>query len=269
MIKKAIIPAAGYGTRCLPISKVVPKELFPIGNKPAIDYIVEEAISSGIEEILIIVSRSKNLIFDYFDRSIELETFLQQKNKIHLLDKIKIPDIHIQYIRQPFAKGLGDAIKLGKRFIQNEPFAVLLPDEIILNNRIPALKQLTTVYEKHKKSVLGLYEVNPKQLSNYGIVKTNKIEPDLFKVTHIVEKPTHNPPSNLAVIGRYIFTPSIFSYLENINTGVDGEIQLTDAINELRKSETCIGKLITAERFDIGRKEEYLKAITYLKDIEE
>ncbi|MDP5276417.1 UTP--glucose-1-phosphate uridylyltransferase [Chengkuizengella axinellae] len=269
MIKKAIIPAAGYGTRSLPISKVVPKELFPIGNRPAIDYIVEEAIQSGIEEILIIVSRSKNLIFDYFDRSIELETVLKQKQKEHLLDKIKVPDVHIQYIRQPFASGLGDAIRLGKKFIHNEAFAVLLPDEIILNQMKPALKQLIEVYKNYKKSVLGLYEVKKDQLSNYGVVKPIKVEHELFKVAHIVEKPTHHPPSNLAVIGRYIFTPQIFSYLEEISSGVDGEIQLTDAINELRKTETCFGKLITAKRFDIGRKEEYLKAITYLNDIEE
>lgn len=265
MIKKAIIPAAGYGTRGLPITKVVPKELFPIGVKPAIHYVVEEALASGIEEILFIVSQSKNLIADYFDRSLELEAFLEKKQSTHLLEKNKIPDIHIQYIRQPYAKGLGDAILLGKNFVGNEPFAVLLPDEIIFDKETTGLNQLIKVYEKHKKSVLGLYEVEKHLLSNYGVVKSEKIKNEISKVISIVEKPAKNPPSNLAVIGRYVFNPEIFSYLEGITPGVGYEIQLTDAINEMMKTENFFGTTILGKRFDISRFEEFLAANQYIQ----
>ncbi|MFJ5623715.1 UTP--glucose-1-phosphate uridylyltransferase [Peribacillus loiseleuriae] len=265
MIKKAIIPAAGYGTRGLPITKVVPKELFPIGVKPAIHYVVEEALASGIEEILFIVSQSKNLIADYFDRSLELEAFLEKKQSTHLLEKNKIPDIHIQYIRQPYAKGLGDAILLGKNFVGNEPFAVLLPDEIIFDKETTGLNQLIKVYEKHKKSVLGLYEVEKHLLSNYGVVKSKKIKNEISKVISIVEKPAKNPPSNLAVIGRYVFNPEIFSYLERITPGVGYEIQLTDAINEMMETENFFGTTILGKRFDISRFEEFLAANQYIQ----
>ncbi|MBA9027002.1 MULTISPECIES: UTP--glucose-1-phosphate uridylyltransferase [Bacillaceae] len=265
MIKKAIIPAAGYGTRGLPITKVVPKELFPIGVKPAIHYVVEEALASGIEEILFVVSQSKNLIANYFDRSLELEAFLEKKQSTHLLEKNKIPDIHIQYIRQPYARGLGDAILLGKNFVGNDPFAVLLPDEVIFNNKTNGLKQLIKVYEKQKKSVLGLYEVEKHLLSNYGVVESRKIEKKISKIVNIVEKPQKNPPSNLAVIGRYIFNPSIFSYIEGLTPGVGKEIQLTDAINEMMKAESFFGTTIVGDRFDISRFEEFLAANQYIQ----
>jgi UTP--glucose-1-phosphate uridylyltransferase len=268
MIKKAIIPAAGYGTRSLPITKVVPKELFPIGVKPAIHYVIEEAIASGIEEILIVVSRSKNLIVDYFDRSLELEAYLEKKQKSHLLEKYKIPNIQIQFTRQPYARGLGDAILLGKNFVGNEPFAVLLPDEVIFDKDKAGLDQLVKVYEKNKKSVLGLYEVEKHMLSNYGVVELDELENNVGKVINIVEKP-NNPPSNLAVIGRYVFNPIIFSCLEKVKPGVGGEIQLTDAIYEMLKLENCYGKRIHGNRFDISRFEEYIAANQMIQQIEE
>lgn len=265
MIKKAIIPAAGYGTRSLPITKVVPKELFPIGVKPAIHYVVEEAMASGIEEILIVVSRSKNLIVDYFDRSLELEAFLEQKRKTHLLEKLQFPNIHIQYTRQTYARGLGDAILLGKQFVGNEPFAVLLPDEVIFDKEKAGIEQLVKVYEKYKKSVLGLFKVEKQLLSNYGVVEYKKLEEDIGKIVSIVEKPANNPPSNFAVIGRYVFNPLIFSYLEKMKPGVGDEIQITDAINEMLRSENYYGVTINGNRFDISRFEEYMAANQYIQ----
>lgn len=265
MVKKAIIPAAGYGTRNLPITKVVPKELFPIGNKPAINYVVEEAMAAGIEEILIVVSRSKNLIADYFDRSLELEAYLERKQKTKLLDKIKIPKIQIQYTRQPYAKGLGDAILLGKNFVGNEPFAVLLPDEVIFEKETDGLIQLTKLYDENKSSVLGLYKVEKQLLSSYGVVEWENLKKDIVEITSIVEKPVNNPPSDMAVIGRYVFNPSIFSCLEKTKPGVGGEIQLTDAINEMIKSEKIYGVTIHGNRFDISRFEEYLAANQYIQ----
>ncbi|MFB5933149.1 UTP--glucose-1-phosphate uridylyltransferase [Peribacillus frigoritolerans] len=249
------------------MTKVVPKELFPIGVKPAIHYVLEEAMASGIEEILIVVSRSKNLIVDYFDRSLELEAFLKKKQKTHLLEKNKIPNIHIQDTRQP--RGLGDAILLGKNFVGNEPFAVLLPDEVIFEKKTAGLGQLIKVYERHKKSVLGLYEVENQLLSNYGVVEWQKLEKDIGKVFSIVEKPSNNPPSNLAVIGRYVFNPLIFSYLEKIKPGVGDEIQLTDAINEMLKSENSYGVTIHGNRFDISRFEEYMAANQFIQPFNE
>ena len=258
MVTKAIIPAAGYGTRSLPITKVIPKEMFPVGLKPAIEYVVEEAVSSGIEQILMIVSRSKNLIVDYFDQSLELEMFLERSNKTSLLNRMKLPNIQILYTRQPFAKGLGDAIRLGKNFIGNDPFAVLLPDDIILSENDGCLAELIDVYNKRKASILGLTRVNTEHLKDYGVVKGEWVEDMIYKIVDIVEKPKQNPPSNLAVTGRYVFTPHIMTELENLVPGAGNEIQLTDAIKKLLNKETCYGKIITGERYDIGKEEEYL-----------
>ena len=251
MVTKAIIPAAGYGTRSLPITKVIPKEMFPVGLKPAIEYVVEEAVSSGIEQILMIVSRSKNLIVDYFDQSLELEMFLERSNKTSLLNRMKLPNIQILYTRQPFAKGLGDAIRLGKNFIGSDPFAVLLPDDIILSENNGCLAELIDVYNKRKASVLGLTRVNTEHLKDYGVVKSEWVEDMIYKIVDIVEKPKQNPPSNLAVTGRYVFTPHIMTELENLVPGAGNEIQLTDAIKKLLNKETCYGKIITGERYDI------------------
>lgn len=261
-VKKAIIPAAGFGTRSLPITKVIPKEMFPIAGKPAIQYIVEEAIESGIEEILIVVSRNKNMILDYFDRSLEYEAFLEKVGKHHLLKKIEEPNISIQYRRQSFANGLGAAILLGKEFASKDPFAVLLPDDIFLKNgQPPALQELIDVYENYQSTVIALEKTEEKLLKNYGVVKGTVIKDNIFEIHDIVEKPRFAPPSNLAVCGRYIFASSIFSHLEKVGKGIGGEVQLTDAIKELSKLDKCYGVEVASNRYDIGTDEGYFNLI--------
>ncbi|MCG1020141.1 UTP--glucose-1-phosphate uridylyltransferase [Sutcliffiella horikoshii] len=265
MVKKAVIPAAGYGTRSLPITKVLPKEMLPICGRPAIDYLVEEAVNSGIEEILIIVSRYKNIIMDYYDRSLELEMFLKQKNKSHLLQTIQLPDVKIQYVRQPYANGLGAAISLAQTFVKDEPFAVMLPDEIILAEKQTALQGLISIYEKKQSNVIALQEMPLKELGNYGVVDVTLNEENLFKINKIVEKPVSNPPSNLAVIGRYIFNPNIFDYIKDIKPGIGKEIQLTDAIQVMiEKDISFLGNKISNTRFDIGKESDYIKIINHL-----
>jgi UTP--glucose-1-phosphate uridylyltransferase len=264
VVKKAIIPAAGYGTRSLPITKVLPKEMFPIGVKPAIHYVVEVAIASGIEQILMIVSRKKNMIVDYFDHSLELEAFLERENKQHLIDLVPIPSVPIHYVRQPYAKGLGDAIRLGKTFIGDEPFAVLLPDDIMVSKKEPALKQLIDVYIERNKSVIGVQEVEDSKLKNYGVISGFETKPGLFHLESIVEKPKKDAPSRHAVVGRYIFTPNIFEMLENGSSKDGEEIQLTDAIRDLLAVEDCLGKVVNSQRYDIGITEEYINLINHL-----
>jgi UTP--glucose-1-phosphate uridylyltransferase len=268
LIKKAIIPAAGFGTRSLPITKVIPKEMFPIGVKPAIEYVVEEAFTSGIEQILIIVSRSKNLIVDYFDHSFELEAFLEKKNKTELLEKLTVPDVQILYTRQPYARGLGDAIRLGKGFVGSDPFAVLLPDDIILHPEGSGLKQLIDIYEQQQSSIIGLTEVEPAQLKNYGVIKGRKAASNLYELLDIVEKPKENAPSNLAVIGRYVFTPEIMSCLDGQSPGLGGEVQLTDAIKEMLTKDKCYGAVMGGERYDIGLTADYIRLINTIYQME-
>lgn len=255
MIKKAIIPAAGFGTRSLPITKVIPKEMFPIAAKPSIQYVVEEAISAGIEQILMIVSRSKNLIVDYFDHSMELEAYLKNSNKTSLLNKIKLPDIQIVYTRQSYARGLGDAIRLGKNFVGNDAFAVLLPDDIIVGK---GLHELIEVYNTQQSHVIGIKEVETKQLKNYGVIQGQAIQQDLYEIHNIIEKPEQNAPSNLAVIGRYVFTPELMEVLDRLTPGVGGEIQLTDGIQQILNRDKCYGKMISGNRYDIGTETDYL-----------
>ncbi len=268
-IKKAIIPAAGYGTRNLPITKVLPKEMFPIAGKPALHYIVEEAVKSGIEEILMVVSRNKTMILDYFDRSLELEAFLEKTNKQYLLETSAIPNIHIQYVRQPYAEGLGDAIKLGKQFVGNEPFAILLPDDLFICPKEGALEQLIRAYHTYKAPIIALKQVKKHLLGNYGVIKEKQLQEQLFEIVDIVEKPKNSPPSNLAVSGRYIFEASIFSYLEQIKKGAGGEIQLTDAIKALLREQKCYGVEIVGERYDISSEGDYVKLITLLSKFAE
>ncbi|MFC0560051.1 UTP--glucose-1-phosphate uridylyltransferase [Halalkalibacter alkalisediminis] len=260
-VRKAIIPAAGLGTRSLPITKVLPKEMFPIGGKPAIHYIVEEAIAAGIEEILIVLSRSKTMIMDYFDRSLELEAFLEKKNKSHLLEKIVIPEVKLFYTRQPYARGLGDAILQGKEFVGDEPFAVLLPDDIYLYDQFSPLAELIDLNSATSPNVLALKKVPFEALKKYGVVKNTELSSDVHHITGIVEKPESQPPSDLAVIGRYVLSSDIFSILEKLSPGVGGEIQLTDAIAELIKTQACLGKVISSERFDIGVEDEYVALV--------
>ncbi|MFC0471813.1 UTP--glucose-1-phosphate uridylyltransferase [Halalkalibacter kiskunsagensis] len=264
-IKKAIIPAAGYGTRSLPITKVIPKEMFPINGKPAIDYIVREAITSGIEEILIVVSRNKNMIMDYFDRSLELETFLEKNNKQHLIKKITVPNIHIQFVRQPIAKGLGDAIRLGKPFVNNEPFAVLLPDDIFIENE-SSLGKLMNVYQMVNSNVIGVKKVEEDLLKNYGVIDGKQVSDHLHEITNLIEKPQSSPPSNLAVAGRYILHPDIFSYLHRVKPGSGGELQLTDALKDMLKDKPCYGQELLGDRYDIGSDKEYFELLKRLHD---
>ncbi|MBT2655047.1 UTP--glucose-1-phosphate uridylyltransferase [Bacillus sp. ISL-18] len=258
MVRKAIIPAAGYGTRSLPITKAIPKEMFPLGLKPAIHYIVEEAVQSGIEQLLIVISNSKHSILDYFDHSLELEAFLKSKNKEHMLKHLELPNIDILYIKQHHANGLGDAIRLGKEFVGDEPFGVLLPDDFVISNQTPALNQLIDEYKKTKSSVLGLKQVKQEQLKNYGVIQGTP-NSSLIEIENIVEKPKQNPPSDLAVIGRYIFTPAIFQCLEELREGVDGEFQLTDAIKSLLEMEPVYGKIVSGDRYDLGKLGDYIE----------
>ncbi|MGP4082405.1 UTP--glucose-1-phosphate uridylyltransferase [Pseudalkalibacillus sp. R45] len=269
MIKKAIVPAAGYGTRSLPITKVLPKEMFPIKGKPSIHYIVEEAVEAGIEEILIIVSKYKNLIVDYFDVSLELEAFLESRNKVELLDKLTLPKVHIQYTRQPYARGLGDAIRLGRSFAGNDPFVVLLPDDIILTRGANATKQLVDLYQTVEAPVIALKYIKDELLHKYGVVDVITQKDQLHSIKSIVEKPKVSPPSNLAVVGRYVMTPDIFDCISTKQDRFDGEIQFTDAIKELISLRTCYGYEIEGDRFDIGIEEEYVNLIQYVHHLHE
>ncbi|MBM7096066.1 UTP--glucose-1-phosphate uridylyltransferase [Bacillus sp. H-16] len=268
-VRKAIIPAAGYGTRSLPITKVLPKEMFPIAGKPAIHYIVEEAVAAGIEEVLIIVSRNKNVILDYFDRSLELEAFLAINNKEYLLEKTTLPKVHIQYIRQPFARGLGDAVLLGERFAHGEPFAVLLPDDFfVTGGGVGALEQLVERFYKTGKSTVAVQKMEKAALHQYGVIKPGQAQSgEASDITDIVEKPKVDPPSDLAVCGRYVFTPELFSCLHSVLPGAGGEIQLTDGIRSMLKTSPCEALEVKGTRFDLGKEEEYYRLIEhYLKN---
>ena len=239
-IRKAIIPAAGLGTRFLPATKAQPKEMLPIVDKPTIQYIIEEAIDSGIDEILIVTGRNKKCIEDHFDKSVELENELEKNHKDELLELVKdISDmVDIHYIRQKEPRGLGHAIYCAKSFVGNEPFAILLGDDIVYNEEKPCLKQLIDCYNEYKTTILGVQSVNTEDVCKYGIVDGIQIEGKVCKVKGLVEKPSvEDAPSNIAILGRYIVTPKIFEILENTKPGKGNEIQLTDALLELVKSE--------------------------------
>lgn len=261
-IKKAIIPAAGLGTRFLPATKAQPKEMLPIVDKPTIQYIVEEAVASGIEDILIVTGRNKRAIEDHFDRSIELEMLLREKKDEELLEKViaisEMADIH--YIRQKETKGLGHAIYCARKFIGNEPFAVLLGDDIIASH-VPCLKQLIEVYNELGGSILGVKEVPREQVSKYGVLEAKPYKKGIYQVTNLIEKPEpHEAPTQLAVMGRYIIQPQIFEILEQTKPGVGGEIQLTDALRELCKVQPMYGYEFSGKRYDIGDKMGFLMA---------
>ncbi|MBE6083396.1 MAG: UTP--glucose-1-phosphate uridylyltransferase GalU [Tissierellaceae bacterium] len=262
-IKKAIIPAAGLGTRFLPATKAQPKEMLPIVDKPTIQYIVEEAIDSGIEDILIITGRNKRAIEDHFDKSVELEMELEQRNKTELLNLVrKVSNMaNITYIRQKEPKGLGDAIYCGKNFIAGEPFAVLLGDDIVDSQTKPCLKQLMDVYDEYKTTILGIKEVPKGEVNKYGIVSGMYIEDGVYKVKDLIEKPTpEEAPSNVAILGRYIITPEIFKVLEHTAPGAGGEIQLTDALRELAKKEAMYAYNFEGKVYDVGDKLGFLQA---------
>ena len=231
-IRKAVIPAAGFGTRFLPATKAQPKEMLPIVDTPAIQYIVKEALDSGIEEILIITGRNKRAIEDHFDSSVELELLLQSQGKNKQLAMIKdLADIKVHFIRQKAPRGLGDAVLCAKAFIGDEPFAVLLGDDIVYNPENPCLKQLIECYNEHPGIILGAQFVPEDKVSSYGIVSGEALADNLYRVHNLVEKPKQeDAPSRLAVLGRYILTPDIFNILENTKPGVGNEVQLTDAL---------------------------------------
>ena len=261
-VKKAIIPAAGLGTRFLPATKAQPKEMLPIVDKPTIQFIIEEAIASGIEEILIITGRNKKCIEDHFDKSVELEMELEKSGKSELLELVRdiseMVDIH--YIRQKEPRGLGHAIYCAKTFVGNEPFAVMLGDDVV-DSEVPCLKQLIDCYSEYNTSILGVQKVPEDEVSKYGIVDGIHIEDRVYKVKDLVEKPAaEESPSNIAILGRYIITPRIFEHLEKTNPGKGGEIQLTDALKSLINEEVMYAYNFQGRRYDVGDKIGFLQA---------
>ncbi|WP_214847294.1 UTP--glucose-1-phosphate uridylyltransferase GalU [Exiguobacterium sp. s193] len=260
-IRKAIIPAAGLGTRFLPATKAMPKEMLPILTKPTIQYIVEEAVASGIEQIIIVSGRNKRAIEDHFDHAPELENILRQKGKLALLKEVDASTTmaEIHYIRQKEPKGLGHAIWSARHFIGNEPFAVLLGDDLIVAEP-PGLKQLINQYEATDSSVIGVQQVAPEHTHRYGIIDPSDQVGRRYQVRQFVEKPKQGTaPSNMAIIGRYILTPAIFNYLETQEVGSGGEIQLTDAIERLNGVEDVYAYDIEGDRFDVGEKMGYVE----------
>ena len=256
-VRKAVIPAAGLGTRFLPATKAQPKEMLPIVDKPTLQYIIEEAVASGIEEILIITGRNKKSIEDHFDKSVELELELENKGKKELLEIVQNISnmINIHYIRQKEPRGLGDAIYIG-----DEPFAVMLGDDIV-DNEVPCLKQLMNAYEEYRTTILGVQTVDDEDTDKYGIIAAKYIEDKVYKVKDLVEKPEPGKaPSNIAILGRYIITPEIFEILETLPPGKNGEVQLTDALRMLSKKEAMYAYDFDGVRYDVGDKLGFLKA---------
>ncbi|WP_313990376.1 UTP--glucose-1-phosphate uridylyltransferase GalU [uncultured Selenomonas sp.] len=262
-IRKAVIPAAGYGTRFLPATKATPKEMLPIVDKPTIQYIVEEALESGIEDILIISGHGKRAIEDHFDSAPALEHELARKGKQDLLEVVReTTDVNVHYVRQKYMRGLGDAILCARSFVGNEPFAVLLGDDVVYHPARAALRQLIDVYEETGGSVLGCQIVSDEQVSSYGIVAGDTLhDPRLMRVSDMVEKPALNEaPSRMAVLGRYIINPGIFAILGDTQPGKGGEIQLTDALKVLAQREEVYAYDFAGKRYDLGDKLGFLEA---------
>ncbi len=262
-VRKAVIPAAGLGTRFLPATKAQPKEMLPIVDKPTIQYIIEEAVRSGIEDIIIVTGRSKRAIEDHFDKSYELEVELSKGQKQELLSLVQ--DIsrlaNIYYIRQKEPLGLGHAIYCAKTFVGNEPFAVLLGDDVVDAPEKPCLKQMIEVFDQYQTSVLGVQTVPRQDTNKYGIVAGSQISERIYKVDTLVEKPkVEEAPSNIAILGRYIITPEIFTELEQTTPGAGGEIQLTDALLRLAQKQCIYAYDFMGRRYDVGNKEGFLEA---------
>lgn len=264
-IRKAVIPAAGFGTRFLPETKAMPKEMLPIVDKPTIQYIVEEILASGIQEILIISGHAKRAIEDHFDSSPELEQHLLESGKLKVLEEIrKISDIKVHYVRQPYMRGLGDAILCAREFVDGEPFGVILGDDIVYTgNGEPALKQLMDRYYETGSTVVGCQVVPEDKVSAYGIIKGERTEnPDLLKVVDMIEKPSiKEAPRRFAALGRYVITPEVFDILEQTKPGKGGEIQLTDALRVMARCGNVYTYNFTGKRYDTGNKLGYLKAV--------
>jgi len=265
MIKKAVIPAAGLGTRFLPATKAQPKEMLPIIDTPTIQYVVQEAVDSGIEDILIISGKGKRAIEDHFDRNYELEEMLAEKGEQTILNEIRhIGDIaNIHFIRQKEMNGLGDAIRYARYHVGNEPFAVLLGDTII-DTVIPATQQLIDIYEQYRSSVVSVEEVPRDKVSRYGIIGGNQISERLWQITQMIEKPDiDKSPTNLAFASRYILTPAIFDAIDKTSAGKNNEIQLTDAMTYLLQWEPIHAYVTQGTRYDVGNKMDYLKTIVH------
>ena len=255
---KAVIPAAGLGTRFLPATKAQPKEMLPVYDKPTIQYVIEESVNSGVDDILIVTGKGKRSIEDHFDRSFELEHHLKTKGKEDFLKEIEyiseLADIH--FIRQKKQKGLGDAIYCAKKHVGNDPFVVMLGDTIT-KDKVPCTKQLIDIYNKYGKSVISLEEVPDEKVERYGIIGGEEIEENIYKIDKLVEKPPLRvAPSNLAIMGRYVLTPDIFDCIEDVEPGYGGEIQLTDALSKL---DEIYGQVFQGESFDIGNRIDWLK----------
>lgn len=262
-IRKAVIPAAGFGTRFLPATKATPKEMLPIVDKPTIQYIVEEALQSGIEEILIISGHAKRAIEDHFDTNPGLEMHLESHGQESLLKMVRsISEINIHYIRQKHMRGLGDAILCARSFIDDEPFAVLLGDDVVYNETNPALRQMIDIYNDLGATILGCQEVPLEKVSSYGIVAGVPVEgKNVLRVTNMIEKPSvEDAPSRTAVLGRYIITPDVFEVLARTEPGKGGEIQLTDAIQTMASREAVYAYCFKGKRYDVGDKLGFLKA---------
>ncbi len=261
-LRKAVIPAAGLGTRFLPATKAQPKEMLPIVDKPTIQYIIEEAAAAGMEDIIIVTGRNKRSIEDHFDRSIELEMELEKNDKAEMLEIVRaIPEIaNIHFIRQKQPLGLGHAVLTASHFIGNEPFAVLLGDDVVVAKK-PALQQMVEVFNEYKTSILGVQRVSEDVVHKYGIVDGRQIDDMVYKVRNLVEKPKREEaPSTIAILGRYVLTPSIFAYLEDQEKGAGGEIQLTDALKRLAKDEAMYAYIFSGHRYDVGSKMGFLQA---------
>ena len=261
-VRKAVIPAAGLGTRFLPATKSQPKEMLPIVDKPTIQYIIEEAAAAGVEDIIVVTGRNKRSIEDHFDRSIELELELERTGKEKILQMVKeIPSIaNIHFIRQKQPLGLGHAVLTASHFIGDEPFAVLLGDDVVVSRK-PVLQQMVEVFNEYKTSIIGVQEVSEDVVHRYGIVDCKHVEDGIYKVKDLVEKPAREvAPSRIAILGRYILTPAIFSYLETQEPGAGGEIQLTDGLKRLAKNEAMYAYVFKGHRYDVGTKMGFLQA---------
>ena len=261
-VRKAVIPAAGLGTRFLPATKSQPKEMLPIVDKPTIQYIVEEAAAAGVEDIIVVTGRNKRSIEDHFDRSIELEMELERTGKDAILQIVKaIPEIaNIHFIRQKQPLGLGHAVLTASHFIGDEPFAVLLGDDVVVSRK-PAMQQMVEIFNEYKTSILGVQEVSEEVVHKYGIVNCRHVDGGVYKVKDLVEKPAPEvAPSRIAILGRYILTPTIFSYLETQEPGAGGEIQLTDGLKRLAQNEAMYAYIFKGHRYDVGTKMGFLQA---------
>lgn len=261
-VRKAIIPAAGLGTRFLPATKAQPKEMLPIVDKPTIQYIIEEAVAAGIQDIIIVTGRNKRSIEDHFDRSIELELELERGQKQEMLDMVKdISEMaNIHYIRQKEPRGLGHAILAARHFIGNEPFAVLLGDDVVISKK-PCLGQMLDVYNEYRTSILGVQTVEHQVVDKYGIIAGKQVDERVYKVSDMVEKPAlDEAPSNVAVLGRYIIAPEIFEFLETQDAGKGGEIQLTDALRRLVREQAMYAYDFKGHRYDVGTKVGFIQA---------